>query len=501
MRKFLHRSLVGIFPLLIFVASANTVWAITPPSIPAETSADAKVRHARIAERRNGTNIICHRGASEFAHENTLEAYRATFELGGDGNEVDIRATNDGVLVCFHDDMLDRLLEAYGDVSDYTWNELQQFRFRDPGSFGARCRIPTLVEVLQLHRQHAGLMHLDIKRTGLDAAIAELLSRMDMWDQVAFCNTDTGGVILRDPRLKLRRYKGTSLYSDRSEVFPEAIAAALKRPGDDIIVDDPRGVAVALGRKFRTVSSEPVAPLSVPRKAKMGLPAEAELIAVLCDADDWSRVVETTDEKEKSARRIVARARSADQLCDFKTSSNEAFAALEERVRKRSLHKDWLFHGLDGATSLRSLIVLHAPNAVDTARFVLWRDDPALEPLIDPRWKSPRASVDFRAKILVFPALESFPGPASAKLCRDYLALSSEAGARLGPTQFEEAAKALLAISPHEETARELLRHRLQLVRGRVILDCLARVDEPWAGSTLKHNVPHALAYQVTYGR
>ena len=82
-------------------------------------------------------------------------------------------------------------------------------------------------------------MHLDIKRTGLDAAIAELLTRMDMWDHVAFCNTDTGGVILRDPRLKLRRYKG-GLYSDRSEVFPEAIAAALQRPGDDIIADDPR---------------------------------------------------------------------------------------------------------------------------------------------------------------------------------------------------------------------------------------------------------------------
>jgi hypothetical protein len=29
------------------------------------------------------------------------------------------------VLVVFHDDMLDRLLEAYGDVSDYSWQELQ----------------------------------------------------------------------------------------------------------------------------------------------------------------------------------------------------------------------------------------------------------------------------------------------------------------------------------------------------------------------------------------
>ena len=40
------------------------------------------------------------------------------------------------MLVVFHDDMLDRLLDAYGDVSDYTWEELQRFRFRDPGRFG-----------------------------------------------------------------------------------------------------------------------------------------------------------------------------------------------------------------------------------------------------------------------------------------------------------------------------------------------------------------------------
>src|SRR3954470_8563640 len=100
--------------------------------------------HQRVAQRRAGVAIICHRGAHEFAHENTLEAYRATFELGGDGNEIDIRQTKDGVLVLFHDDMLDVNLEAVGDVSDYTFLELEEFRFRDPGRFGRACRIPTL---------------------------------------------------------------------------------------------------------------------------------------------------------------------------------------------------------------------------------------------------------------------------------------------------------------------------------------------------------------------
>src|SRR5204862_6981434 len=105
-------------------------------------------RDERVAARRAGTAINCHRGAHEFAHENTLEAYRATFELGGDGNEIDIRETKDGVLVLFHDDMLDVNVEAFGDVSDYTWEQLQKFEFRNPGPFGDACRIPRLKEVL-----------------------------------------------------------------------------------------------------------------------------------------------------------------------------------------------------------------------------------------------------------------------------------------------------------------------------------------------------------------
>src|SRR5262245_41136726 len=123
-------------------------------NVAPESPADAKRRHDRVAERRQGPGILCHRGASEHAHENTLEAYRATFELGGDGNEIDIRRTRDGVLVCFHDDMLDRLLEAYGEASDYPWVLLRRFRFRNPGRFGDQCRIPTLAEVFDLHRKH-----------------------------------------------------------------------------------------------------------------------------------------------------------------------------------------------------------------------------------------------------------------------------------------------------------------------------------------------------------
>jgi hypothetical protein len=147
--------------------------------------------------------------------------------------------------------------------------------------------------------------------------------------------------------------------------------------------------------------------------------------------------------------------------------------------------------------AIRTLILMRAPKAVDLARFVLWRDDPALDPVVDPRWKNPRSWTDFRVKMVVFPALAHCPGRETERLCRDYLALSDDEARLLGPPLFEEAGRALLAISSNEATALELMRHRLQAVRGRAILDCLAHAKEPWARAALEKGAPHALDYQI----
>src|SRR6187431_2060601 len=85
---------------------------------------DAQRRQMVDEHRSHDPQIIVHRGVSTLARENTLRAYRYSLELGADGNEIDIRATRDGVLVVFHDDMLDQHLEAFGDVADYDWNQL-----------------------------------------------------------------------------------------------------------------------------------------------------------------------------------------------------------------------------------------------------------------------------------------------------------------------------------------------------------------------------------------
>jgi len=497
---------LGILFLLagLLVASPRPAHAEHPSlawarraAIPAESAEEASQRHQRVAQRRGGVQVIVHRGALEFAQENTLEAYRASFELGADGNEIDIRSTQDGVLICFHDDMLDHILHAYGDASDYTWDELRRFSFRNPGPFGPHCRIPTLIEVLELHRREAGLIQLDIKRPDLDAAIAVLLDRLDMWDQIVSAPENHGAILRADARFRPGRYKA-SLYLDHSDLQPDAIDAALKRPGEMVMVEDPRGIAMTLGRKWRRPSTVPYTP-NIPGPPQRGpMPAElraAEVLTRLRNADDWDQPRSDPEGRSEQAARILDRARAADAAALLSNPDAEILAALEERVRRRSLHFDWRHHGLDGASALRALFALQSDRAVTLARFCLFRDDPALAQVKDPQYTSPRSWSDFRVKLIVFRLLREHKPAGTAALCRDYLVLPEEQALEIGPAQYDEAARALLAVSPDESTALELLRHERRDVRGRAILECLRQIDQPWARSALQTAAPHALNY------
>jgi glycerophosphoryl diester phosphodiesterase len=52
---------------------------------------------------------VAHRGASAYAPEHTIEAYRLAIEQGADYVEQDLGITKNGVLVCSHDPSLERV--------------------------------------------------------------------------------------------------------------------------------------------------------------------------------------------------------------------------------------------------------------------------------------------------------------------------------------------------------------------------------------------------------
>src|SRR5205085_11649127 len=56
--------------------------------------------------------LIAHRGASGYAPEHTLAAYQLAMDQGADFIEQDLGVTKDGVLVCLHDDTLERTTDV-----------------------------------------------------------------------------------------------------------------------------------------------------------------------------------------------------------------------------------------------------------------------------------------------------------------------------------------------------------------------------------------------------
>src|SRR4029453_2329666 len=56
--------------------------------------------------------LVAHRGASAYAPEHTIEAYRLAIEQGADFVDQDLQSTKDGALVCLHDLTLERTTDV-----------------------------------------------------------------------------------------------------------------------------------------------------------------------------------------------------------------------------------------------------------------------------------------------------------------------------------------------------------------------------------------------------
>lgn len=101
--------------------------------------------------------LFAHRGASGERPENTLAAFERAVELGCEYIELDVHAAQDGHVVVFHDDTLERTTNGLGPVGEYALAALQQldagYRFSpDDGQTrpfrASDVVIPSLEEVL-----------------------------------------------------------------------------------------------------------------------------------------------------------------------------------------------------------------------------------------------------------------------------------------------------------------------------------------------------------------
>ncbi|MCD6640290.1 MAG: glycerophosphodiester phosphodiesterase [Nocardioides sp.] len=108
--------------------------------------------------------------------ENTLAAFRHAVALGYSYLETDVHATRDGVLLAFHDEVLDRVTDRTGNISGVTHAEVQQ------ALIGGTERVPTLSELFDAFPDVR--FNIDVKSEGAVAALADFVAEREAWDRV-----------------------------------------------------------------------------------------------------------------------------------------------------------------------------------------------------------------------------------------------------------------------------------------------------------------------------
>lgn len=153
------------------------------------------------------TRIWGHRGASGYAPENTLEAFKLAAEMGADGVELDVQLTKDGEIVVVHDERIDRVSDGKGSVADYTLQELKQFNFnKTHPEYAPVCRIPTLKEVLECLQDTDLIINIELKTginfyEGIEKKVVELVRKMGVESRVLYSSFNHSSV------LKVKEYQ------------------------------------------------------------------------------------------------------------------------------------------------------------------------------------------------------------------------------------------------------------------------------------------------------
>ena len=164
------------------------------------------------------TGIYAHRGASAYAAENTLDAFKLAAEMGADGIEIDVHITKDGEIVVAHDFETDRVALQSGSIPQMTLKELREMNFA--AHKGGSAKIPTLAETLDFLKPTKLGLNIEIKAgpvvyEGIEGRLLEMAANWGMEDRIiysSFNHYHMKAIKLLSPSAKVGLLYNSALY-------------------------------------------------------------------------------------------------------------------------------------------------------------------------------------------------------------------------------------------------------------------------------------------------
>ncbi len=167
---------------------------------------------------RNGTRIVAHRGKTSLVKsENTIEAFQKAIEIGIPQIEFDLRMTQDGHTICYHDPTIDGIA-----IKDLPYHELLKI------SQSKGFEIPLFEDILILCRDRIDL-DIELKEEGYEESIIALTTQYFNYPNFvikSFNDSSVRKIKSLDPKIKtgillgkiVKKYPLISIFL---EFFPE----------------------------------------------------------------------------------------------------------------------------------------------------------------------------------------------------------------------------------------------------------------------------------------
>ncbi|PGS43826.1 glycerophosphodiester phosphodiesterase [Bacillus cereus] len=155
-----------------------------------------ELKYTKAINQLNHIKNIAHRGASAYAPEHTIPAYKLGQQFKGDYIEMDLQMTKDGHLVAMHDETVNRTTNGTGLVKEQTLEEIKKL---NAGSFFNEkhpslakkefedAKVPTLEEIIETFG-HGANYYIETKSPdeypGMEEKLLEIIKHYEISDNV-----------------------------------------------------------------------------------------------------------------------------------------------------------------------------------------------------------------------------------------------------------------------------------------------------------------------------